>query len=65
MFVALRITLKNIIKEVILSFLSVFFYLLSFPTLFIEVRHLERRLTLIIFRFLWNISYSMLESLTN
>ena len=37
MFVTLRIILKNIIKGVILSFLSFFLYLLSFPTLFMEV----------------------------
>ena len=53
-FVTLRIILENIINGIILSFLSFFFCLLSFPTLFIEVRQLERRPNLIIFRFLWN-----------
>ena len=54
MFVTLRIILKNIMKGVILSFRSFFFYLLSFPTLVMEVRQLERRPNLIIFRFFFS-----------
>jgi len=56
MFVTLLIILKYIIKGVILSFLMFFYLFIVFSKLFMEGRQLERRLNLIIFRFLWNIS---------